>query len=135
MKRGSGVEVLSFSLSRELVRGLDRLSRKVGYSARSELIRDALRSFIRRHERLERLEGMAEGIIIGIYDRSAERMVSELRHRYPDVVRAYTHCDFDLRSRRCCEVLIFRGGAARVRELANGMQSIKNVDEVQIFIA
>ncbi|MEM4728892.1 MAG: CopG family ribbon-helix-helix protein [Thermoplasmata archaeon] len=135
MRKRNNLEVLSFSLPAELVRGLDALSRKVGYTARSELIRDAIRLLIKRHQKLERLEGMAEGIIIAIYDHSAEKKVSELRHRFTDIVRSYTHCDFDLNDRRCCEVLIFRGEAERVRGLANGMQAIKKVDEIQVFIA
>lgn len=135
MSGGNNIEVLSFSLPREMVRKLDSLSRRVGYTARSELIRDGVRLLMRRHERLEGLRGMSEGVVIVLYDHSAERRVSELRHRFTDLVRSYTHCDFDLNSRKCCEVLVFRGEAGRVRRMIEGLQSLRKVDELQLFLA
>ncbi len=135
MGGSKNIEVMSFSLPRELVKRLDALSRRVGYTARSELIRDGVRLLMKHHERLDGLRGMSEGVVIVLYDHAADRRVSDLRHRFTDVVRSYTHCDFDLNSRRCCEIMIFRGEAGRVRRMVEGLQSLKRVDELQLFLA
>ena len=131
----NGLEILSFSLTRELVSKLDSLSKEIGYSTRSELIRDGVRLLVKQHERLEGLKGTVEGVIILLYDHAAENRVSELRHNFTDVVRSYTHCDFEVKSHRCCEILVFRGDATRVRKVVAGLQSTKKVDEVQVFLA
>jgi metal-responsive CopG/Arc/MetJ family transcriptional regulator len=133
--RKNGTEILSFSLPKELVRELDATSKAIGYPTRSELIRDGVRLLLKNNEKLDGMEGTAEGVIILIYDHAAENRVSELRHRFTDVFRSYTHCDFEVRSTRCCEILVFRGGAARVRKAIEGLQAIKKVDEVQVFLA
>ncbi|MBM4248452.1 MAG: CopG family ribbon-helix-helix protein [Euryarchaeota archaeon] len=131
----NGTEILSFSLPRELVRKLDATSRAIGYPTRSELIRDGVRLLLKNNERLERLVGISEGVIILIYDHAAEHGVSELRHGFTDIFRSYTHCDFEVKSTRCCEILVFRGAAERVRKAIDGLQSVKKVDEVQVFLA
>jgi CopG family nickel-responsive transcriptional regulator len=131
----NGTEILSFSLPKDLVRRLDSLSTAIGYSTRSELIRDGVRLLIKNNEKLDGLKSTAEGVIILIYDHSAETRVSELRHRFTDIFRSYTHCDFEVKSHRCCEILVFRGEADRVRKVIEGLQAIRNVDEVQVFLA
>ena len=130
-----GTEILSFSMPAELVNKLDALSSAIGYSTRSELIRDGVRLLLKRHESLGGMKGAAEGVIILLYHHSAEGNVSALRHRFTDIVRSYTHCDFQLRSDRCCEILVFRGESDRVRKVVEGLQAIKKVDEVQVFLA
>ena len=131
----NGLEILSFSLTRDLVSKLDSLSKEIGYQTRSELIRDGVRLLLKKHEVLEGMNGTVEGVIILIYDHPAETKVSALRHKFTDVVRSYTHCDFQVKSDRCCEILVFRGKADRVHSVIDGLQAIKNVDEVQVFLA
>jgi metal-responsive CopG/Arc/MetJ family transcriptional regulator len=131
----NGTEILSFSLPKDLVRKLDATSRAIGYPTRSELIRDGVRLLLKNNEKLEKLDGTAEGVIILIYDHAAEHAVSELRHNFTDVFRSYTHCDFEVKSTRCCEILVFRGAADRVRKAIDGLQAVKKVDEVQVFLA
>jgi len=131
----NGLEILSFSLTKDLVSKLDDLSKEIGYQSRSKLITDGVRLLVKKHELLEGMKGTVEGVIILIYDHHAETKVSALRHKFTDVVRAYTHCDFQVRSDRCCEILVFRGEADRVHKIIDGLQAIKNVDEVQVFLA
>jgi CopG family nickel-responsive transcriptional regulator len=131
----NGTEILSFSLPSELVRKLDAASRAIGYSTRSELIRDGVRLLVKENEKLDGMKGTAEGVIILLYDHAAENRVSDLRHRFTDIFRSYTHCDFEVKSHRCCEILVFRGGADRVRKMIEGLQAIRNVDEVRVFLA
>jgi CopG family nickel-responsive transcriptional regulator len=131
----NGTEIMSFSLPKELVQKLDSLSKTIGYSTRSELIRDGVRLLIKEHEKVEAIAGRVEGVIILLYDHAAEVRVSEMRHHYTDIVRSYTHTDFQEKSHRCCEILVFGGEAAGARELIHGLQSLRNVDEVRVFLA
>ena len=131
----NGTEILSFSLPGDLVKRLDTLSMAVGYSTRSELIRDGVRLLLKQNEKLDGMKGTSEGVIILLYDHAAETRVSELRHQFTDIFRSYTHCDFEVKSHRCCEILVFRGEADRVRKAIEGLQAVRNVDEVQVFLA
>ena len=55
--KGKDIEILSFSLPKKIVTEIDELSQDVGYTTRSELIRDALRSFIRSKSDIDKIKG------------------------------------------------------------------------------
>jgi CopG family nickel-responsive transcriptional regulator len=134
-KRENTFEILSFSVPRKLCRDLETLTGEIGYSNRSELIRDALRLFMKSKVEVDELEGMVEGVIITLYEHSAGVLVSDLRHANMDVIRSYMHTDFNAKTKTCCDVLIYSGQADRVKALIFDLKTVKNVREVKLFVA
>jgi CopG family nickel-responsive transcriptional regulator len=128
-------EILSFSIPKKLGGELQKLTEEVGYSNRSELIRDALRLFMKSKLDIDRLKGRAEGVIITLYDHSVESEASKIRHDNMDVIKSFMHTDFNERTKTCCDVLFFSGESARIKELAFSFEAVKNVKEVKVFIA
>ena len=128
-------EIISFSIPKELGRDLEKLTREIGYSNRSELIRDALRLFMKSKVDIDGLKGKVEGVIITLYDNSAEVEASKIRHKNMDVIKSFMHTDFNERTKTCCDVLFFSGKSDRIKELAFSLESVKNVKEVKIFVA
>jgi CopG family nickel-responsive transcriptional regulator len=133
--KGKDIEILSFSLPKKIVTEIDELSQDVGYTTRSELIRDALRSFIRSKSDIDKIKGKVEGVIVLLYQHSADHKVSELRHKHMDVIKSFMHSDFRERASKCCDVLIFNADAERVRKILYDFEAITNVEAVQLFIA
>ena len=130
-----GNEILSFSVPKELSQDLEKLTTEIGYSNRSELIRDALRLFMKSKVDIDGLEGRVEGVIITLYDHSAESEASRIRHDNMDVIKSFMHTDFNERTKTCCDVLFFSGESARIKELAFSFEAVKNVKEVKVFVA
>lgn len=129
------IEILSFSLPKKIVQDMDALSHEIGYTTRSELIRDAIRTLIRSKSDLDKLQGRIEGVIVVLYQHSADNKVSELRHKHMDVIRSFMHSDFREKASKCCDTLIFSGDAERVRKIIYDFEAITNVEAVNLFIA
>jgi CopG family nickel-responsive transcriptional regulator len=133
--KGKDIEILSFSLPKKIVNEIDELSKEVGYTTRSELIRDALRSLIRSKVDIDKINGKVEGVIVLLYQHSADNKVSELRHKHMDMIKSFMHTDFRERASKCCDVLIFSGEAPRLRKILYDFEAITNVESVQLFVA
>ncbi|MCK5037481.1 MAG: ribbon-helix-helix protein, CopG family [Thermoplasmata archaeon] len=133
--KGKDTEILSFSVPSQQARDLEKLAQEIGYSNRSELIRDALHLFTKSKMDTDQLSGKVEGIIITLYDHAAEPEVSEIRHRNMDIIKSFMHTDFRESSESCCDILIFSGMAEKVKTMVYDIGSSKKVNEVKLFIA
>lgn len=133
--KNKDIEILSFSVPKQAVRDIEELTKEIGYSNRSELIRDAIRLLMKSKVEIDSLEGRVEGVIITLYKHSAEVEVSDIRHKNMDLIKSFMHTDFNERSKTCCDVLIFSGESGRIKELAFALEVVKNVNEVKMFLA
>ncbi len=139
MPKSSDTEIISFSAPKKLAKDIEALTDEIGYTNRSELIRDAVRLLMKSKVDIDGIEGNAEGVIITLYDHSAEMDASDIRHRNMDIIRSFMHTDFSDGQtgdrKTCCDVLIYSGDAARIKKLAFNLGAIKNVKEVKLFVA
>jgi len=135
MTKGRKAEVLSFSVPSETAIQIENLTRSMGYSNRSELIRDSLRMLVKSKKRLEDLSGDVEGVIVAMYKYNIEGQVSELRHHNMDLIRSFMHTDFNCGTAKCCDVLFFSGSSEKVRGLVFALTTLRDVEEVQVFPA
>lgn len=129
------IEILSFSVPKKLGQELEELTKEIGYSNRSELIRDAIRLLKKSTVEIDRLKGRVEGVIISLYDHSAEAEASDIRHKNMDIIKSFMHTDFNEKTKTCCDVLFFSGESDQVKELAFSLEAVKNVNEVKVFVA
>ena len=127
--------VISISLPERTVEAMGAVVREMGYASRSELVRDALRDFMREKAVIDELSGKAQGVMVLLYNHDANPVVSEVRHRHMEVFRSFTHSDFDSHHAACCEVLLFSGPADGVRSAYFELKSIRGVQEAHIYVA
>ena len=131
--KGKNIEIMSFSVSKRIAEEIDELTKEIGYTTRSELIRDAIRLLIRSKSDIDKIKGKAEGVIVVLYEHSADNKISELRHKNMDVIRSFMHSDFGEGRSKCCDILIFCGDAERVRRIIYDLEAITNVETVHLF--
>jgi CopG family nickel-responsive transcriptional regulator len=129
-----GTRIVSLSLPQATLREIDRTVGEVGYPSRSELVRDAVRSFLRERAEVAALSGHVNGIIILVYDHVCAARVSEVRHRHMGVFKSFMHADFD-GGDDCCEVLMFCGDAAKVKASYDALSATMGVKETRLFLA
>ena len=128
-------EIISFSATKELADEIEKLTKDIGYSNRSELIRDSIRMLKKSKLDIEKMKGKIEGVIIILYKHSAETEVSKIRHNNMELIKSFMHTDFNERTKTCCDVIFISGQAKDVKQLYFGLEVIKNVNEVKIFVA
>src|SRR4051812_41309705 len=81
-------------------------------------------------------ESDAMGVVTLIYDHHAGRVaekLTELQHQHIDRVVTTPHVHLD--ARRCLEVILLRGTARTVRELADGLIGTKGVETGRLVLA
>ena len=121
-------ELVRFSVSvdADLIRDFDALCQERGWSNRSEAIRDAIRRQLIQHEWEAGQE--VSGVITLLYDHHqpglSERL-TEIQHHTLGEVISTTHVHVD--ARNCLEVIIVRGEARSIEDLAHRLIGLKGV--------
>lgn len=96
------------------------------YQNRSEALRDLIRERIIEKEWQAEKEVM--GVISLVYDHHQHQLqekVTELQHNSHQQIVSTTHVHMD--HHNCLEVIIVRGKAGEIRELANSLMALRGV--------
>ncbi len=116
----------TISMEEELLEAFDRVIDKRGYGSRSEAIRDLIRDGMVKDE----WEGDDDvmGVISLVYDHHQHKLqekVTELQHDFHDQIVSTTHVHMD--HHNCLEVIIVRGTAVSVQQLADSLIALRGV--------
>lgn len=117
---------LSFSLERPLYERLEALASESRYTNRSEFIRDMIRQ--RLVEQQWEHDREVIGTITMVYDHHAYNLsgrLTDLQHHHHDAILASTHVHLD--AHRCAEMILVRGDAREVKEIADLLQRQRGV--------
>ncbi|ASJ02626.1 nickel-responsive regulator [Thermococcus profundus] len=115
------------SIPDNLLRKFDEIIEEKGYANRSEAIRDLIRDFIVRHE-WETGDAEVAGTITMVYNHDEADVVKELldlQHDYLSEIVSSIHIHMD--EHNCLEVVIVKGKASRIKEIADRLLSLKGV--------
>lgn len=125
---------IGVALDEDLLRRFDALAEKKGYGSRSEAFRDLIRDALIR-ERWSAGTGLVVGTITLVYDHHVrllgERLTDVQHDSHRDILSTlHVHLDHD----HCLEVIVVRGPAARVREVADRLISMKGVKHGRLTV-
>ena len=124
---------VSLSLSEDLLKEFDSLSRDLGHSNRSVAVGEAMREFLTNRKWDMGKKGSVAGVILLTYDhhsRGISAALTEMQHEFTDVVTATMH--IHLSKHTCLETIAFEGGAGRARALAKSLHSQKGVLDLRV---
>lgn len=131
-------DLLRFGVSIEdnLLESFDQLIAERGYATRSEALRDLIRDAL-VGGRLEKQHEAAEvlGSLTLVYDHHAHELaekMSEVQHESHEMVVSVLHVHVSHDD--CMEVIVLRGRAGEVRQLADALLSLKGVKHGKLFI-
>src|SRR3954454_4888595 len=125
----------SVAIGGELLEKFDRYRESHRYPNRSEAVRGLMRAAL-VEDVIAHDESETMGVVTLIYDHHAGRIaerLTELQHQHVDRVVTTTHVHLD--AHRCLEVILLRGAARVVRELADGLIGTKGVETGRLVIA
>lgn len=125
---------IGVALDAELLERFDHFIGEQGYTNRSEAFRDLIRDKLIRHS-VQSPNQEVVGSITLVYDhhiRLLPEKLTELQHEHQHTIIStlHVHLDHD----HCLEVVLVRGKAAEVNQLANLLISTKGVKHGQATI-
>ncbi len=127
--------VISISLSSELLKKLDEIMKKKGYSSRSEAIRDAVRESLSEYE-LRRLENGSVTATVTVISELERHDVDEklirLRHEHDDIVSGNMH--IHLGKAYCLEIFITQGEFEQVLNFIGRIRATRGIQQVKYTI-
>jgi CopG family transcriptional regulator, nickel-responsive regulator len=125
----------SVAIGGELLRKFDQYREIHRYPNRSEAVRGLMRgALIEEVIADDRSEAM--GVVTLIYDHHVSRIaqrLTDLQHHHLDRVVTTTHVHLD--EHRCLEVILLRGPAREIRDLANDLIGTKGVETGRLVLA
>jgi CopG family transcriptional regulator, nickel-responsive regulator len=124
---------IGVSLEEDLLKWFDDAISKKNYDNRSEAIRD----LIRDHMVAEEIDKnkVVVGTLTVVYDhhrRNLTEKLVEIQHKAGGRVLAATHVHLD--HHNCLEVIIMKGRGGELRDLANGILSLRGVKHGQLVV-
>ncbi len=125
----------SVAIGGELLRRFDRFRETHRHPNRSEAVRALMRGAL-IEDAVTHDDGEAMGVLTLIYDHHVSqvaRRLTELQHLHLERVVTTTHVHLD--HERCLEVILLRGPAGLVRQLADDLIGTKGVETGRLVLA
>jgi CopG family transcriptional regulator, nickel-responsive regulator len=125
----------SVAIGGELLRRFDQYRELHRYPNRSEAVRGLMRAAL-IEETIAHDESEAMGVVTLIYDHHVSRIgrrLTELQHHHLDRVVTTTHVHLD--EKRCLEVILLRGPARQIRDLADDLIGTKGVETGRLVLS
>jgi CopG family nickel-responsive transcriptional regulator len=131
----SGIVRFSVSLEEDLLEQFDRYCRQQQFATRSEAIRQLLRETLTAHA-WESDGHDAAGTLTLVYDHHRPQLrdrLTQLQHDHTDLVVStlHAHLTHDL----CLEVIVLRGPAGRLQEIASRLRGLKGIYKGELVMA
>ena len=123
----------SVSVDPELMRVFDEVSGDLNYS-RSSAVQIAMRDFLTEHN-WKNLKGDVVGAITILYDHHVKGLGDELtnaQHDYYNAITSTTHVHLD--HQNCLEILVVKGSAREIDELARKVYSMRGIKQIKLSI-
>jgi CopG family nickel-responsive transcriptional regulator len=133
MKKES-VSRLSISLPPTLLDQLDDMVEEKGYTNRSLAVADMIRAHLVEHRQKFGREEIA-GTITLVYDHHKQHVqetLTDIQHDHHDLIISTLHVHLD--HHNCLEVLIVRGKAARIKQIADELIAAKGVKHGKLTV-
>ena len=130
----SNVIRFGVSLDADLLKKFDKLNKQVGYSSRSEAIRDLIRDRLVEKEWKDE-DKETVGILGLVYSHESRELTENLtrvQHQYVDVVVSSTHIHLDRHN--CLEVIILKGKNKIIRRIADELISTRSVKHGDVIL-
>ena len=127
------MSIISVSLPTELLEELDAVLGENKSATRSEVLRQAVRSYLIEYKELEKVEGDVIATVSVFYDKKEQNdELFKLQHEFSDMITAYLHSH--LTETSCLEVMVIKGPAKRLKGLIDGLKANKPVRQIKFSI-
>ena len=125
--------IISVSVPEKLLQRVETSIKEQGFANRSEIVRQALRTFIMESRSLREIEGEIAASITIIYKReSTKGQISEIQHSFGNIISTFLHAHID--ENHCLEVIVVKGEASSIRKLVEAFRTNEQINQIKISI-
>lgn len=125
--------IISISLNDQDLQILNHLQSSGGFTNRSELFRQAIRSLANELQEIETISGKVSAVITIVYGKKGKGIESNfLLHRQATLIDALLHSHTV--NGECIEVVVVNGPASEVRELVRTLKGNRKIVTVKVAI-
>lgn len=127
------MSIISLSIPNALLEKIDAQIKEQGYANRSEIVRQALRSYLSEAKRLEDLRGNITATITVIYQKGAKTgQITDSQHHFSNLVMTFLHTHIE--DAGCIEVIVAKGDAQIMRHFITTLKTNRQVSEVKVTL-
>jgi CopG family nickel-responsive transcriptional regulator len=127
------MSIISVSLPKELLEELDATLGENKSATRSEILRQAVRSYLIEYKELGKVKGNVIATISVLYEKQEQNEeLFRLQHEFSDMITAYLHSH--LTETSCLEVMVIKGPSKRLKTLIDGLKANKPVRQIKFSI-
>jgi len=122
------------SLGTELLEKFDSLIKKRGYKSRSEAVRDLIRERLVSEEWKEEEKETVGilGLVFSHETRELTETLTNLQHKYLDLIISSTHIHLD--KHNCLEVIVLRGKSYLIKKISDEFLSTRSVKHGKLLM-
>jgi len=125
--------IISVSVPEKLLQRVETSIREQGFANRSEIVRQALRTFIMESRSLREIEGEIAASITIIYQRELTKgQISEIQHSFGNIISTFLHAHID--EDHCLEVIVVKGEADAIRKLVEAFRTNEYISQISVSI-
>lgn len=125
--------IISVSVPEQLLDRLENSIKEQGFANRSEIVRQALRSYIMESRTLKDIEGEITASITIIYERKTTNgQISEIHHSFGEIISTFLHAHID--ENYCLEVIVTKGDAEKFKKLVDAFRTNENINQLKVSI-
>lgn len=127
------MRIISVSLPNKLLEELDALLGEEKSATRSEVLRQAIRSYLIEYKELDKFKCDIIATVTVLYDKKENNEeLFRLRHEFIDIIAVYLHSHLSEIS--CLEVMLIKGPSKRLKSLIDELKANKAVKQVKLSI-
>jgi CopG family nickel-responsive transcriptional regulator len=127
------MSIISISLPNKLLEELDAILGEEKSATRSEVLRQAIRSYLIEYRELDKIKCNIIATVTVLYDKKENNEeLSRLRNEFRDMITAILHSH--LTEISCLEVMVIKGPAKRLKSLIDGLKANKPVKQINFSI-
>jgi CopG family transcriptional regulator, nickel-responsive regulator len=127
------MSIISLSIPSALLEKIDAQIKEQGYANRSEIVRQALRSYLSEAKRLEDLKGNITTTITVIYQKGTKTgQITDSQHHFNNLVMTFLHTH--IADAGCIEVIVAKGEAQIMRDFIKTLKTNRQVSEVKVTL-
>lgn len=125
-------EIISVSLDEKTRTDLDTLQKELGFSGRSETIRQCIRLFASEKKQSTKLNGEVNGVVLVVHPDDHTETISDIRHHYQGIVKTQIHNH--LENHVCFELFMVKGAGEIVKNFVKALQASRKTELVKLFV-
>jgi len=116
--------VISVSLSGKDLKEFDAITEKMGFSSRSDAVREAFQNFISDNRWNRSKEGPINLLVTLIYEDGKAHKVLDTIHEHSETIHSSSHTHVD---HKCIDQLVLKGEIENMNAFLNSIAGIKDV--------